>query len=462
MRRGAASAAPRLLRSLFPWLGAGSAWLGASIPVALPMVVGVAALTVALLSRRRGIVLVGICFACAVFAGNALAGLQSLPPGEWSGTVRLIGDPEVRGGATIVDVATGVGRLELQAWGAAGRNLAEAEAGDRVGVEGTISPLTRPAFAVARHVRSRLVARIVRRRGGSWWMVPTNALRSVVLAGGRPLPPDQRPVYGGFVLGDDRGRSDEITEWFDASGLSHLLVVSGENLAFVLLVASPLLDRLGGRTRVGAMLALLVLFASMTRFEPSILRATAMAMVTALSFASRRRIGGRVSLGIAVTVLLLLDPLLVHSTGFRLSVAACAGIVVLGPGLERRLRGPGPLRAVLAVTISAQVAVAPFLVPTFGPMPLVAVPANVLAEPVAGLVMMWGCTGGMLAGLVGGPIATVLQLPTRLALWWIISVARGAAALPDVGVGLPALATGIAVLAVGRRVSAHVGSRRGR
>ena len=100
------------------------------------------------------------------------------------------------------------------------------------------------------------------------------------------------------------------------------------------------------------------------------------------------------------------------------------------------------------------VAVAPLIVPVFGPMPLVAIPANVLAEPVAGLVMMWGSSVGLVAGIVGGPVALVLQVPTRLGLWWVIGVANGAAALPTVGVSLPmiiGLATGVVVVTGLRR-----------
>lgn len=412
-----------------------------------------------LVSRRRVAVVLGIGVACSVLAGHALSGLQPLETGAWSGTAMVVSDPIDRGGTTVADVSTGAGRLELVARGAAGRVVLGLGSGSRVRVEGSISDLRRSGSTMSRHVRSRLTARSVSTDGRVWWAVPIDGLRSAVLSGGNALPSQQRPVYGGFVLGDDRGRSAEVTEWFDAAGLSHLLVVSGENLVFVLLVAAPALDRLGARGRFLATTTIVLVFAAMTRFEPSILRATAMATVAALSVATGRRAGGRVALGLAVTVLLLLDPLLVHSLGFRLSVAACAGIVLLAPGIERRLRGPRRFRTVLAVTLAAQLAVAPLIVPNFGPMPVVAVPANLLAEPIAGLVMMWGCTVGVVAGLVGGPLAIVLQSPVRLGLWWIIGVARASDALPHVGVGLPALGALVATAVLVRRMGRHRGRR---
>ncbi len=98
-------------------------------------------------------------------------------------------------------------------------------------------------------------------------------------------------------------------------------------------------------------------------------------------------------LALAVAGLVLIDPLLVHSLGFRLSVAASAGILLLARPLADALPLPGWLARPLGVTLAAQGAVAPLLVPVFGGMPVAAVPANLVAEPVAGLVMMWGCSG---------------------------------------------------------------------
>ena len=176
------------------------------------------------------------------------------------------------------------------------------------------------------------------------------------------------------------------------------------------------------------------------------LRATVMAGVGAAAALAGRPVGAVRVLALAVTGLVLLDPLLVLSLGFRLSVAASAGIVVLARPLAAVLPGPAWLRVALAVTLSAQAAVAPLLVPAFGPMPVAAVPANLLAEPVAGLVMMWGCTAGLVAGLVPDWAAAVLHLPTRLGLWWVAGVARLGAGAPFGAIGLLGVGA-IAVLA---------------
>ena len=82
------------------------------------------------------------------------------------------------------------------------------------------------------------------------------------------------------------------------------------------------------------------------------------------------------------------------------------------------------------MTLAAQVGVAPVLVPVFGGLPVAAVPANLLAVPAAGPVMMWGLAAGLPAGLVGGAVAHVVHVPTGWLVAWVAGVARVSARLP--------------------------------
>jgi predicted membrane metal-binding protein len=70
-----------------------------------------------------------------------------------------------------------------------------------------------------------------------------------------------------------------VVDDFRGSGLTHLLVVSGQNLAFVLVLASPVTNRLTWRWRWVVTLGVIGAFALVTRFEPSVLRASAMAAI---------------------------------------------------------------------------------------------------------------------------------------------------------------------------------------
>jgi competence protein ComEC len=94
------------------------------------------------------------------------------------------------------------------------------------------------------------------------------------------------------------------------------------------------------------------------------------------------------------------------------------------------LPGPRWFREGLAVTTGAQLAVAPVLVPVLGPMPLAALPANIAAGPLAGILMVWGLTAGTIAGVAGGTVAGLLHVPSGLGLWALERVAALGASLP--------------------------------
>lgn len=205
---------------------------------------------------------------------------------------------------------------------------------------------------------------------------------------------------------------------------------SGANVAFALALAGPLLRRLplGGRFVGG--LAVVLVFAAATRYEPSVVRASALAAASLTArFAGRAADPGRL-LALAVIALVLVDPFLVHSVGFLLSCGASAGIVVLARPIEARLRGPAWFRESLSVTIAAQLGVAPVLLPVFGSMPAVTPAANLLAAPLAGPLTVYGLVAGALGGLLAGAVpgvVRVLQWPSGALVHVIALVARHAA-----------------------------------
>jgi competence protein ComEC len=191
-------------------------------------------------------------------------------------------------------------------------------------------------------------------------------------------------------------------------------------------------------------MALLTVFAAMTRFEPSVLRASAMAACSMSALAVGRPTVGLRALTLAVTVLLLADPFLLHSVGFLLSCAASAGIALLGPPLAARVPGPRPFAEAVGVTVGAQVAVAPLLVTVFDGVPLVSVPANLVVAPFAGPLTMLGLVSGVVGGLAGDLVAAVATLPASLCASVVLAVAHGAAAVPLVVGPAPLLVAGVA------------------
>jgi competence protein ComEC len=209
--------------------------------------------------------------------------------------------------------------------------------------------------------------------------------------------------------------------------------LSGANVAFVLALVGPLLRRSARTVRLLATVAVLVVFGAMTRWEPSVLRACAMAATSVVAAHVGRPSQGVRILALAATALLLVDPFLLRSVGFLLSCGASLGITLLAAPIARRLRGPAWLRESVGTTLAAQLGVTPVLLSVFGSLPLVTVPANLLAVPLAGPLTTWGLTGGVAGGAVrtSAPALTgVLQLPTRVLAQALLGLADLAGSAP--------------------------------
>ncbi len=413
------------------------AW--AARPVPLAIAVAVLAVALAFARRRRaaplagGLVVVGGALLASGLAARAWAGTAPISARAVDEVVTLVGDPEAVSGATRVVVALDGHRVEAWARGSAGAALARRLAGERVHVHGDVGPP--PAVVAARLAARHVVGRLeVDTAGASFPGNPAsraaNRVRRALVHGAGSMTPTERALFTGFVIGDDRAQPPEVVDDFRAAGLAHLTAVSGQNVAFLLAVAAPLLRRLPLAGRWGLTVGLVVWFALLTRFEPSVLRASGMAVLAATAFATGRPASRLRLLALAVAGFTLIDPLLVHSVGWWLSVAATVGIVVGAAPLGRMLPGPRPLAEAIGVTVAAQLGVAPVSAAVFGAIPLASVPANLLALPAAGPVMVWGLPAGVVAGLVPGPVATVLHLPTRLCVRWLALVARLAARVP--------------------------------
>jgi competence protein ComEC len=378
--------------------------------------------------RRVGLlvvlVVVGVGAGCRADASRTA--LQLRQPGSFEGWARVVDDPQPHGSVTRVIVEVDDERLEVWARGRARRlRVGEWRAGERVRVHGERHPLPpgRQERVAWQHVVGELrIAWVSDRAVGGPVDRASNRIRAAIERGGEALPADDGPLFRGLVVGDDREQPPEMIRRFRASGLSHLTAVSGQNVSFVLAAAGPLLRALRPWSRWAVTLALIGWFVSLTRFEPSIVRAGTMAALSATAFAlGRERAPGRV-LWLAVTGLLLVDPLLVGSVGFWLSVGATAGVTTVGPLLAERLRPLGPFAMPVGVTIGAQAGVVVPAVLVFGRLPLVSVPANLLAVPVAGFVMLYGLPAGLLAGFAP-PAAPVVMLPCRVGVRWVDTVA---------------------------------------
>jgi competence protein ComEC len=256
--------------------------------------------------------------------------------------------------------------------------------------------------------------RVIGRRGGLGGVA--DAMREFVARGlSRGSSGERRAVLLGVVLGADEGLSQGLRDRFRASGLYHLLAVSGQNVALVaggaLLVAWLAgVPRLLGEFGALAMIAAYVLAVGA---QPSVVRAGVAGALGSISWLLARERDRWWFLLVGALVLLAWNPYTLFDAGFQLSFAAVVAIFTLAPRLGRALEGYPLHRKVggfLAVSTACGLTTAPILWLQFHAVPLFAVPANALAAPAVGPLLGLALTAAAVHPLAPSAAAVLAWL----------------------------------------------------
>ena len=392
--------------------------------------------------------------------------------GHWSATVIGVGAP--RDGHQ-------AGTLELEPSNArVAATLPRYPAvvpGDRVTVAGGLRPLPDDDGGYGTYLR-RIGAvgtvtvrslEVVGAVGG-----PLDAVERARRAGGealtRALPEPEAGLAAGILIGL-RDRVDrDLAAAFTTAGVSHIVAISGWNIAVVAAVVAALLRRrVGRRSRTVLTLTAVVAYTLFAGASPSVVRAAVMAAVVLGARESGRAGAAAAALGWAVALLLLVDPATVTDAGFQLSVLATAGLIAWATRLTDRLRSgpgrrlPGWLTESLGISFAAEAATLPVVLLGFGRLPLIAPLVNLAVVPLVPPAMAVGTLAGAGGWLVGAGLpplfATILGLPGWLVLAVVVWLVRFAAALPFAsvtvappwnGLAAGAIALGVLMVAKGR------------
>ena len=192
-------------------------------------------------------------------------------------------------------------------------------------------------------------ARVVGQRGGVWGVI--DAMRSSARDALRVGGGDGEAVADGVLLGGNDGLTPDTRDAFRASGLGHLLAVSGQNV--VLLVAAVLVVcgclGIARAPALGLAIAATVLYVLVVGPGASVVRAGITGVVIALAWLANRPVARWHVLAVAAAGCLWLDPWAVVEPGFQLSFVAVVAIFVAAPRIRRWLRGTScPARAARA------------------------------------------------------------------------------------------------------------------
>jgi competence protein ComEC len=271
------------------------------------------------------------------------------------------------------------------------------------------------------------------------------------------LTGERRAVLEGVVLGEDEGLSQQLRDRFRASGLYHLLAVSGGNVLVVAGGTSVLALALGLSRLVAESLALLAIggYVLAVGPQPSVLRAGLAGALACLAWLSGRERDRWHALLLAAAALLAWSPYTLLDPGFQLSFAAVLAIFRLAPPLRRFLEGyPLPQRAREPIALSAACgfATAPISWLHFRQIPLVTIPANVAAAPVVAPMLALALLAAVLPAV--GPL---LAQTNGVLAAYLAGCARFFGGLP--GAQVKSNAGAAALAAVALLVAAYAWSR---
>jgi len=225
----------------------------------------------------------------------------------------------------------------------------------------------------------------------------------------------------GTLLGDNSLFSKSELQNFRAAGLSHIIVLSGFNIAIIIVCLSTLFSFLPLTRRLCTTFFFMIIFIFLVGPSPSIIRATIMGSILLLANIYGRQYMARQALFISAMLMIIINPKIsLYDISFHLSFFATLGILYLNPilhnlistfqkfttkttGLQSTENSFSPesknnfsdnvgknILEIFLTTTAAQIAVTPYLMYVFSKISLFGIFANILAVPVIPIIMLFG------------------------------------------------------------------------
>lgn len=287
------------------------------------------------------------------------------------------------------------------------------------------------------------------------------------------LPSEEGNLLSGLLIGVTDIRAS-TAEHFRAAGLSHLLAVSGQQVAILGQLCMALFALFSVHRRLAAALTALPIFFFMaiTGFSFSILRAGLMYFIYLLGHILLREPDSLGSLGASTLLILLQNPFAALDAGFQLSVCATLGIIVLAPRVQgffcRRFPRVTAMRFVdfivlaFSQTLCAILFTLPVTIVVFGSVSLYAPLGNLLAAlPVALILPL---TGAAVAAhlfklaFLSRPLFLICGLVCRYLMKMTAGIAKLPFAVLPAGSGYAVVAAGACLILVGAAILLYRGA----
>jgi len=239
------------------------------------------------------------------------------------------------------------------------------------------------------------------------------------------LPSPYNYLLIGMLLGEKGFIPPNLKEVFAEAGIMHILAVSGLHVGIIAMALIAFLSilRLPQKLKLPLLILILIMYASITGFRPSVLRATIMFILLIGGKLINRNRNLNISLFFAAFLILLSNPLILYDAGFLLSFIVTFFIINLTPILQGLLSKIVIwIRSPLAVSTAAWIGIFPLSAYFFSKISIISIVSNIFIIPLTGIAVILGfitffigLTGISLAGIVANINYLVLNLITLIA-----------------------------------------------
>jgi competence protein ComEC len=274
----------------------------------------------------------------------------------------------------------------------------------------------------------RLIDRGATSGGLLSWLVP---FREYIEAGINSwLPEPEAALLIAITLGARSASLGDLAPALIATGLIHLIAISGIKVAMVAGIVNQLARKAANRlTALLLSIGTLYLYVLLTGGTPSGVRSAAMwTMIFIAGYLGRGTLA-LLSLALVAAVMTALNPGIIHDIGFQMSVIGTAAIVGLTDPIQRFLRRvPSPIREAAAVTIAAQIGTLPIVIIGFHVVSFTSPLANAVALPLIPILILLGFVIGVFSSIamIAAPLSAVAYALTHA----VVAVAQWLSSVP--------------------------------
>jgi competence protein ComEC len=257
---------------------------------------------------------------------------------------------------------------------------------------------------------------------GSWLMRQILELRSQALQLVFRLWPDpEASLLAGILLGVETTIPEPVQQAFQESGTSHIIAISGFNIAIVAALFTRSLGRIMGPYKGGlAAVVAITIYTILVGADAAVVRAAIMGSLSLFAELVGRRQRGVYTLVITAGIMAAADPQIPWDIGFQLSFAASLGLILYAEPLaqaftrlasrwipeETAQKISGPVGEFVLFTLAAQITTLPIIATHFGTLSWIAFLANPLILPAQPPIMILGGFA-LILGLIWQPLGRI-------------------------------------------------------